>query len=74
MADDSLTRNARKVSVFSMTDIVELLGSDGPSRGRVVATRDGGSWIYVLWLERAGYRGRTTTESASDIRKLSERT
>jgi hypothetical protein len=71
MADSSsLTEDRRN---FSMTDIVELLGSDGPSRGRVIATRDGGKWIYVQWLERPGFNGRTTTESSSDIRKLSER-
>ena len=56
--------------VFRMKDIVELRESDRPSRGRVVATRDGGQWIYVLWIQRPGWDGRTTTENASDIRKL----
>ncbi len=57
-------------NVFNLRDIVELRDSDESSRGRVVATRDGGQWIYVLWLQRSGHNGRTTTESASDIRKL----
>ncbi len=56
---------------FSMKDIVELRESDGPTRGHVVATRDDGTWIYVLWRQRQGHDGKVTMQQASDLRKLS---
>jgi len=56
---------------FGMKDIVELRESDGPTRGRVVATRDDGAWVYVLWRQRQGHDGKVTMQRASDLRKSS---
>ena len=56
---------------FKMKDLVELRESEGPTRGHVVATRDDGTWIYVLWRQRSGYEDKVTTERASDLRKVS---
>ena len=55
---------------FNMKDIVEMREYDGPTRGRVVATRDGGTWIYVLWWQRQGHDGKVTMQQASDLRRL----
>jgi hypothetical protein len=56
---------------FSIKDFVELRESDGPTRGRVVATRDDGTWIYVLWQRCQGHDGKVTMQQASELRKLS---
>jgi hypothetical protein len=56
---------------FNMKDSVEMRESDGPTRGRVVATRDDGTCLYVLWRQRLGHEGEVTMEQASDLRKLS---
>ncbi len=54
-----------------INDVVELLASkDGPSRGHVVASRDGGQWIYVMWDKRSGHNGRVTSELASELKKV----
>jgi len=55
---------------FTMKDIVELRESDGPTRGHVVATRDG-TWMFVLWRQRQDRDGKVTMQQASDLRKLS---
>jgi hypothetical protein len=43
---------------LGMKDLVELRESADPTRGRVVATRDNGTWIYVLWQQRPGHEGK----------------
>jgi hypothetical protein len=58
---------------FNIKDVVELRGSDGPTQGRVVATRDA-AWLYVLWHQRQGHEGKVTIQQASDLRKLSTKT
>jgi hypothetical protein len=56
---------------FRINDPVELqTPKDGPARGHVVASRDGGEWLYVMWRERSGHSGRVTAELASDLRKV----
>jgi hypothetical protein len=56
---------------FRINDLVELQTTrDGPARGHVVASRDGGQWIYVMWRQRPGHNGRVTAELASDLRKV----
>ena len=61
----------RAPEIFRINDAVELLTSkDGPSRGHVVASRDGGQWIYVMWKQRPGQNGRVTAELASELRKV----
>jgi hypothetical protein len=56
---------------FHLKDLVELRGTDGPTRGRVVATQDEATWIHVLWRERPGHEGKVTKEQPTDLRKLS---
>ena len=56
---------------FRINDLVELqVSRDGPARGHVVASRDGGQWIYVMWRQRSGHSGRVTAELASDLKKV----
>jgi hypothetical protein len=55
---------------FRINDLVEMDTSrDGLARGHVVASRDGGQWIYVMWRQRTGHNGKVTAELATDLRK-----
>lgn len=54
---------------FAVSDLVELLESDGPSRGRVVESLDDGRRVYVRWTQRNGSDGRVTLERASALRE-----
>ena len=59
---------------FHINDLVELRTTrDGPARGHIVASRDGGQWIYVMWRQRSGHNGRVTAELATDLRRVNGR-
>ena len=58
------------MGVAQLADVRQpvCLVSEPSSLGKVMATLDGGRWLYVLWMRRAGHERRLTKERATDLR------